>query len=78
MMVTVLTVDATTNVPIPSVNITFITAPGIKGAGETNQYGTLILGQFLSGQVISPTKGLKAQRSTAENVTILVSITSMF
>ena len=53
MTLSVRTLDATTNVPIPGAYISFetMTTPEIEGEGETDQSGILHLGQFPIGQV---------------------------
>jgi hypothetical protein len=54
MLVSIKTVDATTNVPIANVSVEYrvFQYPEIEGDGETDDDGLLLIGQFKNGQVM--------------------------
>jgi hypothetical protein len=54
MLVSIKTVDATTNVPIANVSVEYrvFQDPEIEGDGETDDDGLLLIGQFKNGQVM--------------------------
>ena len=54
MLVSIKTMDATTNVPVSNVSVEYriFGDPEIEGDGETDDYGVLLIGQFENGQVI--------------------------